>query len=87
MATIFAKIYIIPTIAAVRSTGAGEQYIVEPLDFIDVVTVSGNQITCTCHEANCSQIQTVSRRSIDAANDARRATYASIFDLSYSDAA
>ncbi|MGH2480636.1 MAG: hypothetical protein ACRDHW_13360 [Ktedonobacteraceae bacterium] len=88
MATIFAKTYTIPTIAAVRATCKGEQYTVQTPEYIDIVTVNGSQVTCTCGECSCSHIQAVTRRrAVEQAQDTRRAAYAATFDLSYGDAA
>jgi hypothetical protein len=86
MATMIAKTYVIPTIAAVRLTCTGLQYTVETPEFIDVVTVNGSHITCTCHESNCSHIRMVNiRRAQDAAKNAARTAYDASFDLSYGD--
>jgi hypothetical protein len=88
MATVIAKTYVIPVIAAVRLTCAGLQYVVETPEFIDVVTVQGAHIACTCHEANCEHIRIVTiRRAQDAAKDAQRASLEASFDLTYGDSA
>lgn len=86
MATIFAKTYTIPTIAAVRTTVAGTQYTVETPEYTDIVTVNGSHIACTCHEVHCIHIGAVERRRAQvAARNGRRAEYCAAFDLSYGD--
>lgn len=88
MATLFAKTYVIPVIARVRTTCAGTQYVVETPEYLDVVTVNGTHIACTCGEANCPHIGTVLRRRAADAQQARdRALYEVTFNLSYGDAA
>lgn len=86
MTTVLVKTHTVPVIAAVRLTCSGDQYTVETPEYVDIVTVTGSQIACTCHEANCDHVRTVNRRRAqDAARDARRIAYEELFDLGYGD--
>src|SRR5579885_2088224 len=62
MAVVLEKVYVIPTIEAVRTTYQGDIYTVATPGYIDTVVVSGSRITCTCHEGHCDHIRTVERR-------------------------
>lgn len=86
MAMLLEKVYVIPTIASVRTTYKGDQYTVETPEYTDVVTVNGSHITCTCGESHCEHIRIVERRrAIEAVKAAVRAAYEALFDLSYGD--
>lgn len=86
MATLIAKTYTAPVIASHRATCLGEQYTVATPEYTDIVTVTGDKTTCTCHEAHCEHIRVVVRRRIqDAAKDTLRAAYEAAFNLSYGD--
>lgn len=86
MATLLAKTHTIPVIVAMRTTIAGDQYTIETSEYMDIVTVTGTHITCTCHNAHCSHIQAVEhRRAADRAQAMTRAAYHLLFDLSYGD--
>ena len=84
MAMLLEKVYVIPTIESVRTTYKGDQYTVLTPEYVDIVTVNGSHITCTCGESHCEHIRTVERRrAIEAEQAATRAAYCAIFDLSY----
>lgn len=86
MTTLLAKTHIIPIIAAMRTTVAGDQYTVETPEYVDIVTVTDTHITCTCHDAHCSHIQAVERRrAADMVQATIRSAYHLLFDLSYGD--
>ncbi len=52
----------LPLLQTSRLTSAGMQYTVKTPDYLDVVTVVGEQITCTCGEPICIHIQAVQRQ-------------------------
>lgn len=54
MAMLLEKVCVLPTIASVRTTCAGDQYTVLTPEFTDVVTVNGSHITCTCQSGYCA---------------------------------
>lgn len=87
MATIFAKSYAIPVVTGHRTNFQGDIYTVSTPSYLDTVIVTDDcEAICTCHEHNCSHIQSVRRhRAIQAKADACRADYAASFDLSYGD--
>lgn len=86
MATLVAKTYTLPIITGHRATCAGEQYTVQTPGYLDIVTVAGTHIACTCSEAHCDHTRAVLRqRAREASADARRAVYEATFDLSYGD--
>ncbi len=86
MAMLLEKVYVIPTIASMRTTYKGDQYTVLTPEYTDIVTINGTRVTCTCGENHCEHIHTVAhRRAQNAAKAAARAAYESLFDLSYGD--
>ncbi len=67
-----------------RLTCVGMQYTVADPAFVQVVTVNGEQITCTCGSPVCAHIQAVRERQARKAEaDARRDAYCALFDLGY----
>lgn len=86
MATFIAKMDVLLLITAVCTSYKGTHSTVETPEFIDIVTVSGSSIHCTCKQADCEHIRFVERRCIqDAMQSARRSAYTELFDLSYGD--
>lgn len=83
MATMIAKAYTIPTIARIRATCIGTQYVIETSDYLDIVTVNDKgQIDCTCHQVNCSHIKVVERRrACDRERDNLRNLHNALFNL------
>lgn len=81
MAVVLEKVYVIPTIEAVRTTYQGDIYTVATPGYIDTVVVSGSRITCTCHEGHCDHIRTVERRRmVETTKAACRAAYTELFE-------
>jgi hypothetical protein len=82
MATLIAKAGIAPTIERVRTTCAGTQYMVATPQYLDVVTVNGGHITCTCDQFACPHIQVVqTRRAQAAVFNSRREVYVVFFGI------
>lgn len=78
MATLLA----LPTITRVRPTYVGMQYTIMTPGYLDIVTVNGSSITCTCRQYHCSHIQVVEqKRAEDKAANARRDLHNALFNL------
>lgn len=84
--TLLAKVYAPIKIVSSRLTCLGFQFTVETPKFVDVVTVDGESITCTCGSSTCEHIAEVKRELARfAVADENRARYEAAFDLSYGD--
>ncbi len=71
-------------IQASRLTCIGMQYTIADSAAVQVVTVNGAQITCTCGLFVCAHIQAVhEQQARNAEADARRDAYCTLFDLGY----
>jgi len=82
MATLIAKTYETPTIGTIRATCIGMQYEVFTRKYRDIVTVSGEQVTCTCGERGCQHIGAVEiRLARNTEADRRREAYCQEFSI------
>jgi hypothetical protein len=55
MAMLLETVCVLPTIASVCTTYAGDPYTVLTPEYTDIVTVNGSYITCTCQSGHCAQ--------------------------------